>query len=515
LIEIADYFMKKELKCLVVSSRQISDIEKKLFDAGMPVAALMEKAAILTANRIKHLYPNAKKVSVLVGPGHNGGDGLVIARELHLAFYQVSIYLFSKENAKELTRQHLQYAEYLTIPICESIEEILEAELIIDGFLGYGLTREISGELHELINRVNISGIPVLSIDIPSGINSDTGATMGIAIAAERTFCLGMWKLAHFQDQAIVNLGEIELIDIGITDIAFENNQQPTRTILSYCLAQKYLPLPRHRLAHKYQQGHLLLICGSSRYGGSAILSGLGARAGGVGMLSIAVPSSLKSLLVGQLPEALVIGCSETTSGAIAEIEGLDLSQYDAIVCGPGLTIEAHHLIPKILESSLPVILDADALNSLALLNLIPSLPYRNSPTILTPHLGEFKRLFPQIKDPEQDRFTSVSLASQLSGSMILFKGARTLVSNPDGQIWCVAQSTPALARGGSGDVLAGLIGALVAQSFSKDLSAVVATAAWWHAQAALMAEQERTELGVDPLTLSKYLAKVLSPLVI
>ena len=337
---------------------------------------------------------------------------------------------------------------------------------------------------------------------------------MGIAIAAERTFCLGMWKLAHFQDQAIVNLGEIELIDIGITDITFENNQQqPTRTILSYCLAQKYLPLPRPLLTHKYQQGHLLLICGSRRYGGSAILSGLGARGGGVGMLSIAVPSSLKSLLIGQLPEALVIGCSETASGAIAEIEGIDLSQYDAIVCGPGLTIEAHHLIPKILESSLPVILDADALNSLALLNLIPSLPYRNCPTILTPHLGEFKRLFPQIKDPEQDRFTSVSLASQLSGSMILFKGARTLVSNPDGQIWCVAQSTPALARGGSGDVLAGLIGALVVQSFSRDLSAVVATAAWWHAQAALLAERERTELGVDPLTLSSYLTKVLSPL--
>jgi NAD(P)H-hydrate epimerase len=228
-------------------------------------------------------------------------------------------------------------------------------------------------------------------------------------------------------------------------------------------------------------------------------------------MLSIAVPASLKSILISQLPEALVIGCQETSTGAIAEIEKLDLSQYDAIVCGPGLTLDAHQLIPKILEAESPVILDADGLNAVALLNLVPSLIYRNCPTVLTPHLGEFKRLFSQIDNPQKDRFSSALKAAQLSGSVVLFKGARTVIADPQGKLYCLDKSTPALARGGSGDILAGLIGGLVAQCANKDLGGIVATAAWWHAQGALLAQQERTQLGVDPVTLSSFLTKVLS----
>ncbi len=502
--------MKRELKNIVVTSEVINRIENELFRAGMPVAALMEKAATAVASRIKQLYPNPQKISTLVGPGHNGGDGLVIARELHLAGYQVSIYLFNETASKDLTKQHLKYTQYLKIPLNQSIEQILETDLIIDGLFGYGLTRQISGELFELINQVNSSNIPIVSIDIPSGINSDTGETMGIAIKAKRTFCLGLWKIGHFQDQALSNLGEIELIDIGIPEVVL-NNEQHNKLIFTDSLARQYLPLPRNLLAHKYQQGHLLLICGSSRYGGSAILSALGARASGVGMLSIAVPASLKSLLISQLPEALVIGCQETSTGAIAEIEKLDLSQYDAIVCGPGLTLDAHQLIPKILEAESPVILDADGLNAVALLNLVPSLIYRNCPTVLTPHLGEFKRLFSQIDNPQKDRFSSALKAAQLSGSVVLFKGARTVIADPQGKLYCLDKSTPALARGGSGDILAGLTGGLVAQCANRDLGAIVATAAWWHAQGALLAQQERTQLGVDPVTLSSFLTKVLS----
>jgi NAD(P)H-hydrate epimerase len=271
--------------------------------------------------------------------------------------------------------------------------------------------------------------------------------------------------------------------------------------------AKQYLSLPRQVLTHKYQQGHLLLICGSSSYPGAAILSGLGARATGVGMLSIAVPESLKSLVLNYLPEAIVIGCPETPSGAISSI-GLELAKYQAIACGPGLTTEADAVVKSLLDVDCPLILDADALNIIAQKQLINTISQRQFPTIMTPHLGEFKRLFPLITHPEKDRITAVKQASELSNSIILLKGARTAIAVPTGEVWVIGQSTPALARGGSGDLLTGLLGGLTAQNpLDPQLEKVVATGACWHSQGAIMAAAVHRELGVDPLTLAHYLS--------
>jgi NAD(P)H-hydrate epimerase len=232
-------------------------------------------------------------------------------------------------------------------------------------------------------------------------------------------------------------------------------------------------------------------------------------------MLSIAVPESLKHLLVAQMPEALIVGCPETKNGAIAQLqlpEKTDLSSFDVIACGPGLTIEATPILARVLESNRPLILDADGLNILAQLGTIPTLSQRQAPTILTPHTGEFKRLFPDAADPSKDRVSAVRSAAQMSGAVVLLKGARTAVANPAGSIWINPESTPALARGGSGDVLTGLLGGLVAQAESRQLplEVTVATAAWWHSQAGILAAQERTELGVDAFTLTQYLMPVL-----
>ena len=280
-------------------------------------------------------------------------------------------------------------------------------------------------------------------------------------------------------------------------------------------LAKQFLPLPRPLLTHKYQQGHLLLVCGSLRYAGAAILNGLGARASGVGMLSIAVPKSLKSLVIGQLPEALVIGCPETSTGAIAELplSETELNKFDTIACGSGLTTDAVAVVQQILNQQIlniecPLVLDADALNIIAQssqkLTLRPNI-------VLTPHLGEFKRLFPEIDVSKGDYLEAVKQAAKQSNSIILLKGARTTMANPDGSIWVVPESTPALARGGSGDILTGLIGGLLASANnSAKIEHYVATAAWWHAQAGIKAAAERTELGVDARTLSKYLVKIL-----
>jgi ADP-dependent NAD(P)H-hydrate dehydratase / NAD(P)H-hydrate epimerase len=227
----------------------------------------------------------------------------------------------------------------------------------------------------------------------------------------------------------------------------------------------------------------------------------------------------LKPLLVAQLPEALIIGCPETQTGAIASLqlpENTDLSSFDAIACGPGLTGDTTPIIQQVLESDRPLILDADALNILAQMGTIPTLQKRQAVTILTPHAGEFKRLFPDVTDAMKDRVRAVREAALQSGAIVLLKGARTAIANSQNSVWINPDSTPALARGGSGDVLTGVLGGLLAQGKSKYISVekIVATAAWWHSQAGILAAGERTELGVDALTLTNYFIPFLASVV-
>ena len=443
----------------------------------------------------------------------------MVARELHFQGYEVFVYNpFSK--LKELTSQHAKYAESLGIPSFDSLAALPTCDLLIDGMFGLGLERSLTDPSAAAIDHLNQSSIPVLSIDLPSGLHTDTGEVLGTAIRATRTFCLGLWKLAFLQDQALEYVGTAELIDfdVPLADIqAVLGTPKIRRITRSTAIAT--LPLPRPAVTHKYKEGHLLLICGSHRYSGGAILSALGARASGVGMLSVAVPESIKLLLASHLPEALIIGCPETQSGAIAKLqlpEGTDLSSFDAIACGPGLTRDAAPIVQQVLNSDRPLILDADGLNILSQMDTISTLSKRQALTVLTPHAGEFKRLFPNTPDPMKDRVSAVREAASKSGAVVLLKGSRTAIANPTGDLWLNPESTPALARGGSGDVLTGLIGGLLAEAASRHLplEAMVASAAWWHSQAGIMAAQERTELGVDAFTLTQYLMPVLRSLV-
>jgi NAD(P)H-hydrate epimerase len=511
---------REQIEQVVVTAQQMREIEGRIFDAGMPVAALMEKVAGLITDRIQVLYPcsGSRRVGVLVGPGHNGGDALVVARELHLLGDDVLIYR-PITKLKELTAHHAQYAASLGIPVYDQITPLYKCDLIIDGLFGFGQTRTLSGEIADAINQLNQWSQPVISIDLPSGLHTDTGEVLGTAVRATQTLCLGLWKLAFLQDQALEYVGEAQLIDFGIPliDVWSILGEPAPMQRMTPTAVKALLPLPRPAVTHKYKQGHLLLICGSRKYAGGAILTGLGARGSGVGMLSIAVPESLKPLLVSHLPEALIIGCPETQDGAIANLpKAVDLSKYNAIACGPGLTSEVKAVVQTVLAAPCPLILDADGLNILAELKTIPTLLRRQAATVLTPHEGEFKRLFPDSAALLPDRVSAVRKASGLSKTVVLLKGARTAIAHPAGSVWLIPESTPALARGGSGDVLTGLLGGLVAQQAEgeQSLEAIVAIAAWWHAQAGITAAKERTELGVDAFTLSQYLISVMRSLI-
>ncbi|NJR51219.1 MAG: NAD(P)H-hydrate dehydratase [Leptolyngbyaceae cyanobacterium CSU_1_3] len=499
-------------------------IESRIFAAGMPVAALMEKVAGRIADRIASLYPRSAyaKVGVLSGPGHNGADALVVARELHFRGYEVSIFSPFAQ-LKDLTATHLSYAKSLGLPCHTEVDPLQNCSLLIDGLFGFGLERSLTDPIAAQINQVNQWKQTIVSIDLPSGLHTDTGNILETAICADRTLCLGLWKQGLLQDPALAAVGQAELIDfdIPLADIwAVLGDSPPVqRGTTAWALAT--LPLSRPPTTHKYKMGHLLLICGSRKYAGGALLSGLGARSSGVGMLSIAVPDSLKLTLSSHLPEALIIGCPETSDGAISELPSsliLHPSSFATIACGPGLTLEAGPIVQQVLSSECPLILDADGLNLLAQNHTLSTLRTRRAQTILTPHWGEFQRLFPDLSASMQCRVTTVREAAQQSGAIVLLKGARVTISDPQGQVRINPESTPALARGGSGDVLTGLIGGLLAQrraSQAKPLPLIdlVQAAAWWHAHAGILAAQDRTALGVDAHTLAQFLIPALRSL--
>jgi hydroxyethylthiazole kinase-like uncharacterized protein yjeF len=504
----------------LVTAAQMQQVEAQVFEAGMPVAALMEKVAgLITAWMVHHFpldcYPH---VGVLVGPGHNGGDALVVARELHFRGYHITGYCPFRRQ-KPLTADHRRFVQSLGVPISDAPAAVSHCQVLVDGLFGFGLDRPLQGDLADAIDQFNRWGKPVVSLDLPSGIHTDSGAVLGTALRATHTLCLGLWKRACCQDQALDYLGQRHLIDFDLPVSAIHAvlGTPPQVQRLTAAAARSRLPLPRAANTHKYKVGQLLVIAGSRRYAGAALLAGLGARASGVGMLTLAVPESLRLAVVAQLPEALVVGCPETTTGAIQALPpDLDLSRYQAIACGPGLSQDAS-VLPTVLASPVPLVLDADALNLLDRADAPSTLTQRPAPTLLTPHPGEFKRLFPALQGATADSGEAAQRAASLCGAVILLKGACSTIAHPDGRLWYLADSTPALARGGSGDILTGLCGGLLAQkTAASDAPLAMAldaalVATWWHSRAAQLAATDHTPLGVDASLLASYLNPALA----
>ncbi|MBE9065366.1 NAD(P)H-hydrate dehydratase [Leptolyngbya cf. ectocarpi LEGE 11479] len=498
---------RSSIQNFCVSAAEMQAIETQLFDSGFPIAALMEKVAGRIVDYGLEHWERSQPVGVLVGPGHNGGDALVIARELYLQGYDVVIYA-PFERCKPLTADHGRYCRSLGIPWYSSwaeLESVLDrCALVVDGLFGFGLSRPLTGEVAAAVTAINQSSVPVVSIDLPSGIHTDSGEPLGTAIRAQTTLCLGLWKRACLQEAAQPYLGAARLIDfdIPLANIDAVVGARPKVQRLTHERALQALPLKRSPVAHKYTVGQLLVIAGSRQYVGAALLTGYGAVASGVGMVTLVVPESLRSHIVTMLPGALVIGAQETPAGTIAALPPLD--RYNAIACGPGLA--QVDWLPEVLASAAPLLLDADGLNGIT----AQQLTERQGSTVITPHPGEFRRLFPELTVGHEGALK----AAQLTGATVVLKGAKVAMATPEG-LWLNPESTPALARGGSGDVLTGLMGGLMAQRLAQDAEQAmidaVLGAVWWHAQAGIYAHQRRTVLGVDPRELARCLNSALA----
>ncbi|MEM6252251.1 MAG: NAD(P)H-hydrate dehydratase [Cyanobacteria bacterium P01_D01_bin.156] len=492
-----------------VTAAQMQAIEKQIFAVGFPIAALMEKVAARIVTYGQHHWLKHQRIGVLAGPGHNGGDALVVARELFLQGYEVIIYS-PFERCKPLTEGHGRYCRSLGIPWYQTdLEAILgQCHLVLDGLFGFGLNRPLVGALAADVESLNRHSVTVVSIDLPSGLHTDTGEVLGTAVHASTTLCLGLWKQAFLQETAQPYLGETVLIDF---DIPLANIEQvlgthPQVQRLTDVQALQALPLHRSPVAHKYTVGHLLLIAGSRQYMGAALLAGHGAMASGVGMITLVVPDSVRHQAIAQLPGALVMGVEESAQGTIATLPALNFNRYDAIACGPGLAQVPW--LTQVLDSAAPLLLDADGLNGIT----AHQLSQRSGLTVITPHPGEFKRLFPDVSCNHAGALT----AAQQTNITVVLKGSKVTIATPDGRLWLNPSSTPALARGGSGDVLTGLMGGLMAQNrMTADAAQAVISAAlgavWWHAQAGIYAHRRRTVLGVDPLELSRALNPALA----
>ena len=459
----------------LVSAAAMQALEERLFASGLPVAALMEKAALAVSRRLLQDHGERLRRTgalVLVGPGHNGGDGLVVARELHLAGIHTRIWS-PFERHKPLTETHRRHALWLGIPELEAEPEPSGEALWIDALLGSGQRRR-PGDAIETLLRQRQQQRPrqLLAVDVPTGLCADTGRLTGTdAATALCTHAIGLIKQGLVQDNALAWVGALVRIDLGCPASLVAELPGPPALIL-WPQDRATAPWPALPVAaNKYGRGRLLLAAGSGRYPGAAALAVAGASASGCGSIRAALPSALAEGLWRQAPHLLIEPPLAPATDGSSRLSGLGGGggthagsrdqRLDALLVGPGLGQEPADAGADedatwdwLQTFSGLLVLDADGLNRLAARQGEGWLRGRQGPTWLTPHRQEFARLFPDLI--EATALEAAAIAAARSGAAVLLKGARSLVAAPDGRIWQLGSADARSARTGLGDVLAG-----------------------------------------------------------
>ena len=472
----------------------MQNIEKEMFSMGMPVESLMEKVGIGISSWIldrQGLIENG--AIVLVGPGHNGGDGLVVARELYLAGVDISIWCpFPLK--KELTQKHFDYAIKIGIKNLKDKPDPNSDLLWIEALFGLGQSRIISEEIVHLFNsKKTFSPDKLISIDVPVGLDSDNGNIISkTSIKFTSTLTVGLFKSGLIQDSAIDSVGDLQRVDIGIPEkiLADFSVSQPLRISFSD-LSNFEWPKPSQNKS-KYQRGRVLVIAGSDKYRGAASLALNGVLASGAGSVSAFLPKSISSTIWSTHPEVLLLGDLNASSSGASDfskvLNGVDLNRYDSILLGPGLGItkEKDCFGSALKNFKGLLILDADAINRLSLTSKgWRWLNEREGPTWLTPHIGEFNRLFPQI-DCSNPLEAGIE-AAKICNSSVLLKCAHSVIAEPKNKTWQIGEVNSCVARTGLGDVLAGYVAGIGALGFAATQrfdSNLLAGAALMHAYA-------------------------------
>jgi NAD(P)H-hydrate epimerase len=479
---------------------------------GVPSLLLMENAgrgAVDVLERV--LGPVARRrIAVLCGKGNNGGDGFVVARHLLGRGARVSAWLVghagdvrgdARVNLEALQRAGERVAEAPDAPgdaFDRLRAELADADVIVDALLGTGVRGAATGAIAAAIEAVNVAGRPVLSLDVPSGLPSDGEAPAGPVVRARATVTFGLPKVGLLLPEGVARAGRVEIADLGVPrDWLAEG---VTTALLEAADVRAALPA-RPMGAHKGTYGHLLVVAGSVGRTGAAMLACLGALRSGTGLVTCATPASQQPVVAALAPEPMTEPLPETpartlSGKAVERIVEL-LARMDAVALGPGLGLEPETqaaVRTLVRDVARPMVVDADALTALA--GSLAFCREAAAPRLLTPHPGEAARLLGcGIAEVQADRLASARRLASESGAVVALKGARTVIARPDGHAALNPTGNPGMATGGTGDVLTGMAGGLLAQGIAPHEA--LAAAVYLHGLAGDLAAATRGEAGL------------------
>jgi hydroxyethylthiazole kinase-like uncharacterized protein yjeF len=470
---------------------QVRELDRvAIQERGIPGFELMSRAGREVFERLKKYWPDALSVAVFCGSGNNAGDGYIVASLVLDAGLKVCVYAVSdpeKLNGDALTA-YRKYKEAHGVVVAFQSEQTIIADVLVDALLGTGLGRPVAGLYAEAIQAINVHPAPVVAVDIPSGLNADTGNAMGCAVKAVCTVTFIGLKQGLFTGQAPEYCGEICYAQLGVPDDVFACLEASAARIVK-------APLPRRkRDAHKGNCGHVLIVGGELGYSGAAIMAGEAALRVGSGLVSIATRPEHSGLLNLRRPELMCHGV-ET-----AEQLSALLAKADVVVVGPGLSRSdwAKALFDAAISSGKPTVVDADGLNLLAAASAV------KPNWILTPHPGEAARLLScATTDIQHDRFAAALSLQANYGGVAILKGAGTLIA-AEHRLAVSSTGNPGMASGGMGDVLSGVIAGLLAQGLS--LQDAAQQGVYIHGLAADLAADKGGERGLLASDLMPYL---------
>ena len=465
----------------LLATDEMAEADRLTIAGGVPGIALMEAAGIAVADAASALQ--GKRVVVVAGPGNNGGDGFVAARHLAERGYAVRV-SFVGDRAK-LKGDAATASTRWSGPVdTAALEQIKDCDIIVDALFGAGLDRDVSGVARTMIEAMNASGVPVIAVDLPSGINGTTGAVMGVAVKASHTVTFFRRKPGHLLLPGRLHCGSLTVADIGIPAKVLDAIR-PKTFANGPALWGARFPVPKAD-GHKYARGHAVVVSGGLSATGAARLAARGALRAGAGLVTIASPS--EALAVNAAASLAVM--VRPVDGAAALSDFLSDRRRNAVLLGPGGGVgqAMRDQVVAALASVAAVVLDADALTSFADAPeaLFAAIKKRaGGGVVLTPHDGEFARLFNSVigNSHVNSKQEKARLAARESGAVVLLKGADTVVAAPDGRAAISDNAPPWLATAGAGDVLAGMIAGLMAQGMAAFEAA--SAAAWLHGEAA------------------------------
>jgi ADP-dependent NAD(P)H-hydrate dehydratase / NAD(P)H-hydrate epimerase len=474
--------LHREFGMEVLTTAEMERADRLAIAAGTPGFSLMLSAGQAVAEAAMDLVEEGS-ILVIAGRGNNGGDGLVAAAELAARGREVSVILLCERDS--LQGDAASAARGWKFPVLPfNPQAIGRPALIIDALFGAGLNRPVKGDPLGMIEAINANGAPVLSVDLPSGVNGTTGAVMGVAVRATETVTFFRRKPAHLLLPGRIHCGRVRVADIGIDAVVLEEIQPQTFENIPPSW-QKSFPVPQIA-GHKYARGHAVIVSGDIAATGAARLSARGALRAGAGLVTLASPRDAFAVNAAALTAVMV----RATDTVVEFAELLTDRRLDTCVIGPGAGVGARtrDFVLTALSAERRLVLDADALTSFAdapdrLFQAIKAMP--DPLVVLTPHDGEFPRLFSDIsnKNPNRSKLERVRAAAERSGAIVLLKGSDTVVASPDGRAIIAANAPPWIATAGAGDVLAGMIAGLLAQGVPAFEAASIGV--WMHGEAA------------------------------